>query len=113
MKKITLLFSSLVFLGIGVSKAQLTVLHSFNGGENPQGSVILSEGVLYGMTTNGGANNAGYIFSVNTNGSNFKNLWNFNDSGINGNANGSTPRGSLLLFKNKLYGMTYAGGSNH
>ena len=44
-----------------------TVLHSFTGGttdgRSPRGSLILSDGVLYGMTSLGGSSGTGTIFS--------------------------------------------------
>jgi len=46
---------------------QVTVLHSFAGeptdGSHPQGSLVLSGKTLYGMTSAGGADNDGVIFS--------------------------------------------------
>ena len=113
MKKITLLFSFLLFLGLGTSKAQYTVLHNFddtgkNGnanGANPRNNdLILSGNVLYGMTTFGGANDSGCIFSINTDGSGYKDLHDFN------NASGAIPSGDLTISGNVMYGMTAIGG---
>ena len=46
----------------------LTVLHAFAGatdGISPQGSLIqASDGNLYGMTSEGGANNGGTVFQI-------------------------------------------------
>ena len=49
----------------------------------------------------------GNVFSIDTDGSEFKNLYNF--SNLNPD-NGMWPRGSLALSNNKLYGMTIQGG---
>ena len=66
---------------------------------NPYGSLTLSGSVLYGMTSSGGANDDGVIFSINTDGSGYKDLLDFNGT------NGTNPR-SLTLSGSVLYGMT-------
>ncbi|MBW2071483.1 MAG: hypothetical protein JRI89_09520 [Deltaproteobacteria bacterium] len=52
-----------------------SVLHSFagkpTGGSYPKGSLILSGSTLYGMTQQGGANDLGVIFKIETDGSAF------------------------------------------
>lgn len=112
MKKTTLLFSALFLLGTGTAQAQITSLYSWGNTANPYGSLTISGNVLYGMTSFGGANNYGSIFSMNRDGSNYQTLWNFDDTGsISYNANGATPQGSLLLAGHKFYGVTSAGGS--
>ena len=59
-------------------------------GEVPQGSLTLGGGTtLYGMTENGGMFGDGNIFSVGTNGTNFKNLVSFTGNG--GTAQGPIP----------------------
>ena len=92
-------------------KAQYTVLHNFFAppfdGENPWGDLTLSGKTLYGMTSEGGTNNtfnSGCIFSIDTNGNNYKILLDFNDT------NGGYPLGSLTLSGSRLYGMTSNGG---
>ena len=84
-------------------------LVNFGGarGQNPQGSLLLSGSTLYGMTSYGGnnADSAGTIFSVNTDGTSFATLLNFNLT------NGSSPTGALALNGSTLYGMTAGGGS--
>jgi uncharacterized repeat protein (TIGR03803 family) len=75
-------------------------------GSFPYGGLSYSNGVLYGMTSSGGANNKGIIFSVDTNGSGFVDLLDFNGT------NGASPTGSLLLVDSILYGVTASGGSN-
>lgn len=90
--------------------AQYTVLYNFTGGiggASPDyGSLTLSGSTLYGMTTDGGANNKGNIFSVDTNGNGYKDLFDFDGT------NGQYPYGSLTLSGNTLYGMTGEGGLN-
>ena len=74
-------------------------------GQNPVGNVTLSGKVLYGMTLYGGLNGMGNIFSIDTDGSGYKDLLDFNDT------NGAYPYGSLTFSKGKLFGMTYQGGT--
>ena len=75
-------------------------------GANPYGSVTVAGGKVYGMTwKGGGSHNAGCIFTVDTNGKNYKDLMNFD--GVNtGNS-----LGSFLLLGNTLFGLT--GGGLH
>lgn len=87
------------------------IVYNFtNGGVSgnlPFNSLTFSDGVLYGMRRFGGLpykEGYGYIFSVNVNGSGFKDLHDFNDT------IGKFPNGSLTLSGNQLYGMTYQGG---
>jgi uncharacterized repeat protein (TIGR03803 family) len=87
-----------------------TRIYNFDGtnsGANPNGSLTISGSILYGMTTFGGANNLGCIFRLNTNGSNFTKLLDFN-----GTVNGARPYGSLFISGTTLYGMTTYGGTN-
>jgi hypothetical protein len=77
-------------------------------GAEPWGSLTLSGDTLYGMTQQGGINGDGTIFSVQTNGTNYKDLIDF--SGTSGSYVGAQPWGSLTLSGDTLYGMTTAGG---
>ena len=84
------------------------VLHHFGGqidgvtdGENPHGTLVLSGSTLYGLTTAGGADLEGAIFSMNTDGSHYKLLYSFGD--VPGE---TAPEGSLILSGSVLYGMT-------
>ncbi|HKO80917.1 MAG TPA: choice-of-anchor tandem repeat GloVer-containing protein, partial [Chitinophagaceae bacterium] len=63
-------------------------------------------GKLYG-TSQGGANNAGYIFEYDPATTNYALKFDLTVSG------GSSPIGTMLLYNNKLYGMTDAGGANN
>ncbi len=80
-------------------------------GKNPRGGLIEYGGKLYGMTYSGGSADRGVLFS-------------YDPIGVNGAGNyskkvdfdvtkGSFPEGDLLLFNNKLYGMTSIGGTNN
>jgi uncharacterized repeat protein (TIGR03803 family) len=75
-----------------------------NGSTPYYSKLMLIRNTLYGMTYLGGANNDGCVFSVDTNGSNYKDMLDFTGS------NGQYPYGSLTLVGNLLYGMTFQGG---
>jgi uncharacterized repeat protein (TIGR03803 family) len=84
-----------------------TVLKSFNqflDGDNPASGVILSDGVLYGTTVNGGDFYSGMVFKVNADGTGFTVLKHFGDGG-----SGIWPYGGLTLAGNTLYGTTEYG----
>jgi len=90
--------------------SNFSVLLTMDGtvGDNPYGSLIIDGGYLYGMTeTAGGAsgNSFGTIFKIDTNGTGYQNLHVFNDT------TGAYPYGSLLQYKDYLYGMTQGGGA--
>src|SRR5579863_7693217 len=108
MKKNHLLTLAVLCIGIIAANAQYKTLVNFAGGNGqyPYGSLIISGTTLYGMTTGGGANSDGCIFSVDSNGSSYTILHSF--TGLYSSA----PDGSLTLSGTKLYGMTGAGGAN-
>lgn len=106
MRKFSTIFLSLLCLGTSIIKAQ-TAVFAFNNqtGRVPEGSLTLSGNVLYGMTQDGGLQgNYGCIFSINTDGTGYKNLHDFDDT------SGAEPNGSLILSGNTLYGMSSQGG---
>jgi uncharacterized repeat protein (TIGR03803 family) len=75
-------------------------------GSNPRGSLLLaSDGFFYGMTTSGGANGMGILFSYLP-GSSFDDLVQFDGT------NGRNPQGELVEASGNLYGMTQFGGAN-
>lgn len=80
--------------------------NGFAGGKQPYGSLTLSGNELYGMTSSGGSTSAGVIFSIDTTGNVYNELYDFNT------ATGAKPEGSLTLSGNVLYGMTDQGGAN-
>jgi uncharacterized repeat protein (TIGR03803 family) len=89
-----------------------TKLLDFNGANNgryPLGSLTQAiDGLLYGMTSEGGINNLGVLFSYDPAVSTYNKLLDFD-----GAASGSNPKGNLLQASNGLiYGMTYQGGTN-
>jgi uncharacterized repeat protein (TIGR03803 family) len=87
----------------------LTILHRFAGtdGSAPQsGLVQATNGVFYGTTYSGGANNHGTVFSITPAGK-FAVLYSFS-----GTSDGGSPIGGLVQASNEtLYGTTSAGGA--
>jgi uncharacterized repeat protein (TIGR03803 family) len=83
-------------------------IYDFNNitGANPFGSLLsLASGVWYGMTSLGGANNFGVIFSFDPTSSTYTDLYDFSATG------GEQPYGSLIQATDgKLYGLTIDGG---
>jgi uncharacterized repeat protein (TIGR03803 family) len=90
----------------------LSILHSFGApgdGKAPLGELLLSGGVLYGMTPQGGANDIGTIFKINTDGTSYTLLREFSGQP----ADGDSPMNSLILDGSTLYGMTVLGGTSN
>jgi len=103
-------YSDGTVFGVSVDGSSSSTLLSFNGidGAFPEyGSLTLSGSTLYGMTAMGGAYGNGTIFSINTDGSGFQKLFDFNG------ADGSVPEGDLVVDGSTLYGMTIVGGANN
>lgn len=70
-------------------------------------SFVLDGTTLYGITNNGGEENRGTIFKIETDGSGYQKLLDFD------NDNGAQPLGSLILVGTTLYGMAELGGVNY
>jgi len=94
---------------INLDGSGFDVTHSFDGytGEAPNGNLIqASNGLLYGLTSIGGKNGAGIIFSIDPSNLNYVDEYDFD------NTHGAEPFGSLVQDSNGiLYGMTYSGGT--
>jgi len=88
---------------------QITVLHDFAGGslgERPEGSPIIDGATLYATTLAGGTYNQGTVFKINTDGTGFTVLHEFE-----GEPNdGRNPESRLALGGGTLYGTTGYGG---
>ncbi len=81
---------------------------SSSNGANPQASLVLAGGTLYGTTSAGGGYvGVGTVFRLNTNGTGFTNLHSFTNG-----MDGMSPMGGLVLSGSTLYGTTEGGGSN-
>jgi len=77
--------------------------------------LITSDGVLYGATSNNGANGAGMVFKINTDGTGFQALHSFGafPSSAQINADGAHPTDALLMGRDgALYGTASTGGAN-
>ncbi len=86
------------------------VLVSFHGPNGAYGlsNLTLVGNTLYGATERGGTSDQGVIFSVNTDGSNFTLLHQFNGT------DGSDPHGPLIPGPNgTFYGFTVSGGPTY
>jgi uncharacterized repeat protein (TIGR03803 family) len=83
-------------------------------GATPHAGLILSGNTLYGTTSVGGYAGKGSVFSINTDGSGFTNLYNFTAVPQNQstNSDGASPQAGLVLSGNTLYGTTWNGGSS-
>lgn len=90
---------------MNIDGSDFALLHEFAGGESdgafPWGSLTLSGSTLFGMTREGGHQNQGSIFQVNTDGSGYALLHKFS-----GGDEGRNPVGSLTLGSSTLYGVT-------
>lgn len=92
----------------GTGYQKLLDFSGSSNGSEPLGSLVSDGTNLFGMTSTGGANNAGTIFKIGLNGSGFTKLLD-----LVGATTGSNPKGSLLLDGSTLYGMTSLGGANN
>ncbi|HZM06620.1 MAG TPA: choice-of-anchor tandem repeat GloVer-containing protein, partial [Candidatus Saccharimonadales bacterium] len=87
----------------------LSTLHVFTGeddGASPFGGLILSGGILYGTTYNGGVAGEGNIFEISASGLGFGTVYNFNAA-----SDGSLPLGGVVVSGGALYGTTQDGGT--
>jgi uncharacterized repeat protein (TIGR03803 family) len=84
--------------------------HTFTGppdGAGPQ-QVTFTNGLFYGSTLGGGTNSDGTIFTFNTNGLIYSEIYSFT-----GPTNGGTWPNDVLVLGNRIYGTTQAGGTNY
>jgi len=104
-----------------VAAQTFTTLHNFtprvpnspytstnSDGCGPYAGLILSGNTLYGTANSGGSGDAGTVFRVNTDGTDFTNLYNCTDT----STNGYDPNAGFILSGNTLYGTTMYGGSS-
>ena len=101
---------------VKVDGSALTNLHSFSGGSigwRMRAGVILWSNTLYGTTEFGGVGGNGTVFSVNTDGTGFTNLYGFTSaqSGPFTNVDGAYPIADLACSGTALYGTTIDGGA--
>ncbi|WP_200975833.1 choice-of-anchor tandem repeat GloVer-containing protein [Echinicola sp. 20G] len=93
----------------GSDHTKLVDFDGVNYGGYPGGTLLIGpDGKIYGTTQNGGDNDLGTLYSVNTDGSNFTRLFSFD-----GASTGSEPLCQLTEASDGvLYGLTKAGGAN-
>jgi uncharacterized repeat protein (TIGR03803 family) len=103
-----------VLFKVDTNGANYTILHDFAGGTNdgayPQyGSLVVTDSVVYGATTYGGATDRGVVFQTTTNGAPFTILHSF----LGGTNDGANPFYGPILSGSVLYGITDGGGTNN
>lgn len=109
MKKYLVPFAFILYVLPLSSNAQYKVLYDFGDtGQYPTGNLVLAQSKLYGVTSGQLPRTFGNVFSIDSNGVDYKGLWNF--GGYN---NGKTAWGTPVLFGNKLYGTTVYGGTGN
>ena len=110
MTVVTLFFSAFL-----LSAQTFRVLYNFTGSSSPyaNGLLVLSGDLLYGTTTGGGSSGYGTVFKINTNGTGYTVIKNFTalDTSTFTNTDGAQPMAGLVMWSNRLFGTTYAGGS--
>jgi uncharacterized repeat protein (TIGR03803 family) len=76
-------------------------------GANPAAGLVLSQGLLCGTTVNGGLQGAGTAFNLAPDASGFNPFRTFAKA-----PDGANPQGELTFSGSRLFGTTFAGGSN-
>ena len=104
-----------VIFKLNIDDQSFQLLHRFgethHDGKNPYGSLLLVGNKLYGTTANGGDNDLGTVFVINTDGNNYQRLYSF--GGKTNNGDGSKPIDNVILVNGWLYGMTTEGGAHN
>jgi len=90
------------------------VLYDFNYNAGVIGSLLLSGHTMYGMTSQGGGGvgvycptGCGCVFSIDTNGTQYKQLLTFDGN------NGGFVFGNVILIGTRLFGLSISGGVNN
>lgn len=82
---------------------------STTDGANLFHGLTITDGVITGVTRNGGQYGAGTLFQVSTTGSSFSVLHHF----AGGPSDGANPYNGPVLFGSTLYGLSFLGGANN
>lgn len=108
-----------ILYSINTDGTGYTILHNFldptivtGDGDEPWGSPIVVGTTIYGTTREGGANGEGVLYSINTDGTGYTILHNFDDPAIT-EGDGQEPIGALFSDGSRLYGTTGEGGSEY
>ncbi len=97
---------------VNTDGSAFTNLHSFvcsSDGCTPHAGLILTNNTLYGTTFLGGEPGYGALFAINTDGSDFTNLYNFSSTD---GSDGASPESGLILSGDILYGTAGVGGDS-
>jgi uncharacterized repeat protein (TIGR01451 family) len=100
-----------LFAGGQAAAQSFSALYNFMDGPDggsPQAGLVQLGNTLYGVASTGGSSSAGTVFSVNTNGMGFSNLYSFTGTATDG----GLPYGALLLSGGVLYGTASADSTN-
>lgn len=111
---------------LATNGSNFTVLHMFSDlagpgaqynedGAYPMGTSV-SNGVLYGVTSNGGSGGNGVAYAINADGSHFAVLHAFSEASpfnYHTNYDGAYPEGAPVLAGNTLYGTAEQGGTGN
>ena len=104
-----------VIFKLNLDDQSFQLLHRFgethHDGKNPYSSLLLVGNQLYGTTANGGDNDLGTVFVINTSGNNYQRLYSF--GGKTNNDDGAKPIDNVILVNGWLYGMTTEGGAHN
>jgi uncharacterized repeat protein (TIGR03803 family) len=96
---------------VATNGANFTVIHSFTSGANSTGpylsGLLVAGGRLYGTTLVGATNETSAIYSMNLNGSNYREIYYFST-----NLGSAGPSGALQLSGDTIYGTTQQVGAN-
>jgi type IX secretion system substrate protein len=90
----------------GYDYNDLMDFNQLTNGAYPLASLIISGKVMYGTAQEGPPGGPGCIFSIDTNGSGYQCLFNFNST------DGAIPASTLVLSGDNLYGTTTQGGAD-
>ena len=100
-----------VIFKVKIDGTAFQVLHSFSDtpdGRGANGSLVLKNSILYGMTRFGGASGKGTIFKVKIDGTGYKVLHSF----AGGATDGEYPEAGLTAVGTSLFGGTDGGGAS-
>ena len=107
-----------VLFSLDPNTLEFATLYDFSGSIRANGTVgsataalTVCSSALYGTATGGSGTN-GVLFSINTDGTGFTNLYSFTRCVSYTNSDGAIPQAGLVLSGDALYGMAEDGGCN-
>jgi len=114
------LITSLILLNISLCQAAdlFHILYPFekgaNDGDNQESiAPLIRDNPLYAATRNGGHNETGLLFRLNSDEKHFRVFLRFADSAsLPGATNGTEPYDTLTVHQNAPYGLTRSGGND-